>query len=187
MYSAPVIRIAAGISTVPELEWDPSTSSLSIALPSPSFPLVIAFGLGAKLPDVKGGFHFAFPSFKFGSKGEVEEESSSSESDDDGGSGKKKRGFGIDIKAPKLGFGGKKDKKDKKGAQLEVEKPAFSVGAGGDIGGKVQIDKPALPVEVSAPDVHGSASGKFKVYYSRLLHFSSKLTFSYSLVFPNFL
>lgn len=164
VYSAPAIRIAAGISTVPELSWDPSSGSLSIPLPTPSFPLVIAFGIGAKIPDAKGGFHFGLPSFKFGSKGEIEEESSSSESDDEGG--KKKRGLDINIKAPKIGFGigGKKDKKDKKDKKggFEVEPPTFAVGGAVDVGGQVKVDKPSLPVEASAQVPH--AGGKFKVY-----------------------
>jgi hypothetical protein len=105
-----------------------------VQLPELSFPLVIAFGLSAHLPDGKGGFHLAFPSFKFGAKGEIED-SDSSDSDDEE-KAKKKGGFGLDIKAPKLGFGfGKKDKS----GDVEVEKP------------KVE------------GDIHGHASGKFKV------------------------
>jgi hypothetical protein len=42
-------------------------------------PVVLAFGLGLSLPDVKGGFGFSFPSFKLRGTGEV---SDSDDSDD---------------------------------------------------------------------------------------------------------
>lgn len=87
---------------------------------------MIAFGLGLKLPEIKGGFNLSFPSFKFGAKGEVED-SSSSESEDEG-KGKKSRDFGIDIKAPKFGFGGKKDKS----IDVSSDKPSKDV----DLSGK---------------------------------------------------
>jgi hypothetical protein len=125
VYSAPVIRLPSGKTHTPDLEWDPATSSLSINLPDLSFPFVVAFGLGVKLPEVKGGFHLAFPSFKFGAKGEIEDSDSSSDEDDEI---KKKGGFGFDIKAPKLGFGfGKKGKsgdvgiKGKGDADMDVD------------------------------------------------------------------
>lgn len=112
VYSAPIVLLPGGKTITPNLEWD-GTSSLSISLPDLSFPLVIAFGLSAKLPDVKGGFHLSFPSFKFGAKGDVE----GSDSDSDDGAKVKKGGFGLDIKAPKFGFG-----KDKSG-DVDIDKP----------------------------------------------------------------
>jgi hypothetical protein len=90
-------------------------SSLHVHLPDLSIPLVIAFGLAGHLPDVKGGFHLSFPSFKFGAKGEIED--SDSDSDDE----KKKRGgFDLGIKAPKFGFGFGKDKS----IDIDLEKPS---------------------------------------------------------------
>jgi hypothetical protein len=125
VYSAPVFRLPAGKTITPNLEWDPSSSTLSVPLPEPSFPLVIVFGLGLKVPDVHGGFHLALPSIKFGAKGEIED-SSSSDSDDEG-----KRKLGIDIKAPKFGFGlGHKDKS----AEIDV-----AVEASGSTGGKLKV------------------------------------------------
>lgn len=113
----PIVKLASGKTATPKLEWDSSISALSISLPDLSLPLVIAFGLGLKLPDAKGGFHLAFPSFKFGAKGEIED-SSDSDSDDEV---KGKKGFGI--KAPKFGFG----KKDKSAAgKVEAELPEKS-------------------------------------------------------------
>lgn len=103
VYTAPIVRLPSGKTIIPSLEFDnvdPSSPFITVSLPDVSFPIVIAFGLGAKIPDVKGGFHLSFPSFKFGSKGEIED--SDSDSDDDK---KKKGGFGFGIKAPKFGFG----------------------------------------------------------------------------------
>jgi hypothetical protein len=113
VYTPPIVLLPSGKTVIPNLEFDadPSSPSISISLPDISFPAVIAFGLGAKLPDVKGGFHLSFPSFKFGAKGEIED--SDSESDDD--DKKKKGGFGFGIKAPKFGFG--------HGEKVEVDKP----------------------------------------------------------------
>jgi hypothetical protein len=121
VYSSPVIRLPSGKTITPDLEWDPASSSVHIPLPDLSFPLVIAFGLGAKLPSTKGGFHLSFPSFKFGAKGEIED--SSSDGDDDEHKAKKvSGGFGLDIKAPKFGFGfGKKDKS----VEIEAEAPTI--------------------------------------------------------------
>jgi hypothetical protein len=133
VYSAPVLRLPSGKTHTPDLEWDASSGSISISLPDLSFPLVVAFGLGVKIPDVKGGFHFAFPSFKFGAKGEIEGSDSDSDSDDE----KKKGGFGLGIKAPKFGFG----KKDK-----SVD---------------VALEKPKVDTTVALP--HTESSGKIKV------------------------
>lgn len=55
--------------------------------------LVLAFGVG----DAKDGFNFAFPSFKLGAKGDVEDES------EEGDQAKAGFSFGIGCKAPKEG------------------------------------------------------------------------------------
>jgi hypothetical protein len=119
VYSAPVVKLSSGKTITPKLEWDSANSSISIVLPDLSIPLVIAFGVGIKLPEGKGGFNFAFPSFKFGAKGEVEDSDSDSDNE-----GKGKKGFGI--KAPKFGFG--KDKKEKSLEKIDasVELPEKS-------------------------------------------------------------
>lgn len=84
VYSSPVVQLSSNKTVTLPLEWDAASSSISISLPDLSFPLVVAFGLGTKIPDVKGGFGLSFPSFKFGAKGEVEaEEHSGYESDDE--------------------------------------------------------------------------------------------------------
>jgi hypothetical protein len=121
VYSTPVIRLSSGKTATPDLEWDPASASLSISLPDLSFPVVIAFGLGAKFPDVKGGFHLHFPSFKYGAKGEIED--SDSDSSDDEKQSKKSGGFGFGIKAPKLGFGSDKPELDKPKLAASVELP----------------------------------------------------------------
>jgi hypothetical protein len=121
VYSAPVIRLPSGKNVVLDLEWDEPSASISVSLPELSFPLVIAFGLGVKFPDTKGGFHLNFPSFKFGAKGEIED--SGSDSDDEK---KKKGGFGFGIKAPKFGFG-----HSEKG---EIDVPRTSAEISGDVG-----------------------------------------------------
>lgn len=117
VYSAPIIFLSTNKTTSAGLEWDDASSSLSFNLPDISIPLVIAFGLSPKLPDIKGGFHFAFPSFKFGSKGEVEVSDESESSDDEG-----KGGFNLGVKVPK---------------------PKFGFGKGGDKGANVEVDKSA--------------------------------------------
>jgi hypothetical protein len=126
VYSSPVIRLPSGKTATADLEWDPSSASLSITLPEVSFPLIIAFGLGAKFPEVKGGFHLHFPSFKFGAKGEIED--SDSDSSDDEKKAKKSGGFGFGIKAPKFGFGG-----SEKG-EIDVPKAGASAEVSGDVG-----------------------------------------------------
>ena len=102
VYSAPVLRHASKKATIPELDWDAASGTLSFHLPDTAFPLVIAFGVGTKLPDAKGGFGLSFPSFKFGKEDAIY---SSSESEDED----VKKG-GIGLKMPKFGKGGKPPK-----------------------------------------------------------------------------
>jgi hypothetical protein len=134
VYSAPVLRLPSGKTHTPDLEWDGPSSSISVSLPDLAFPLVVAFGLGVKIPDFKGGFHLSFPSFKFGAKGEIEDSDPDSDGED------KKKGLGFGIKAPKFGFG----KKDKSGSV------------------DLDIDKPKSDTSVDFP--HTQSSGKIKVY-----------------------
>jgi hypothetical protein len=105
VYTAPIIRLPSNITRIPDLEWDPSSATLSFNLPDVSFPIIIAFGVAPKLPDVKGGVSFSFPAFKFGAEGELETSDSSDSEDED----KKKRSgtFGFGLKAPKFGKGDK--------------------------------------------------------------------------------
>jgi hypothetical protein len=141
VYSAPVLRLPSGKTHTLGLDWDPASASVTISLPDLSFPLVIAFGLGVKIPDAKGGFHLSFPSFKFGAKGEIEDSGSDSDSDSDSDNDdKKKGGFGFGIKAAKFGFG----KKDK---SIDLD-----------------VDKPKVDSSVELPHIEGS--GKVKVYIS---------------------
>ncbi len=100
VYTAPIVK-SPSKSFTSSLEWDPATSSLSLSLPDTAFPFIIAFGLGARIPEIKGSF---FPSFKFGLGGEVE---GSDSSDDEEKEGKKKIGFSLP------GIGGKGSKKEK--------------------------------------------------------------------------
>ena len=112
---------------------------------------MVAFGLGAKLPELKGGFHLQFPSIKFGAKGEVEDSFSSEDED----STKKRGGFGLDIKAPKFGFGSGKpsaevdveehmeideEAKAKKGFGFDIKAPKLGFGKGKE---DVHVDKPS--------------------------------------------
>lgn len=92
VYSAPAVVLSTNKTISPQLEWDASSSSLSISLPDTAFPLVIAFGLGVKVPEVGGGFGLKL---KFGDKGEVEASSSSSESES--GSKKPKTKFKVNL------------------------------------------------------------------------------------------
>ena len=124
VYTAPVVRHSSNKTSTPDLEWDPASSLLSVVLPDTSFPLVIAFGVGAKLPEVKGGFSFSFPSLKLKGEGE----SSDSESDDDE-DGKKAVGFGFNVKVPRFGKGNEKEKDiaKSKGAKASTSAPKIKV------------------------------------------------------------
>ncbi len=84
VYSPPVAHFASDKTIALPLEFDEATSNISFTLPELTYPIIIAFALGVKLPDAKGGFNFgfAFPKFKFGAKGEVEEESRVSDESD---------------------------------------------------------------------------------------------------------
>ena len=107
VYSSPIVHLSSNATTSMSIEWDAASSSLTLALPDLSFPFVVAFGVSAKLPDTKGGFHLAFPSFKFGTKGEIEalDSESDDEEDDDDDDDKAKGKAGLKI--PKFGFGKK--------------------------------------------------------------------------------
>ncbi len=65
VYSTPVVLLSDGPTIALPLEWDSYASSLSVTLPSLSFPLILGFGIGLKLPEGRGGFELGFPSFKF--------------------------------------------------------------------------------------------------------------------------
>ncbi len=95
VYSAPLVRYPNNHWKTLPLEWDVTTSSLSITLPDLSFPLVIAFGLGSKLPDARAEITFDLRRFLRGKD--------TSPSSDDSGSD---------------------DKTKKKAKQREAEKPA---------------------------------------------------------------
>lgn len=182
VYSAPVVVLPSGKTTTLDLEWDAPSNSIYVNLPDLSFPLVIAFGLGVKIPDVKGGFHLSFPSIKFGSKGEAEDSSSSSESE---GEGKEKKRKGFNIKAPKFGFGGsakasgevEKPHIEKPQAphveqlhfsvdkpQFSVDKPQFSVDKPSVDKPSVELDKPSLNVNAEAPSI-GKPKHKVSIYF----------------------
>lgn len=104
--------------------WDSVTSSIVVPLPDLSFPIVIVFGIGIKIPEVKGGFRLSLP-FKFGSSGkkllglvtevtyslgDIEDSSSEESEDESDGEAKAKGGLSL----PKVGFkiGGKKKESD---------------------------------------------------------------------------
>lgn len=74
VYTSPIARLASATVPLP-LEWDATSSSISVSLPELSFPLVLAFGLGAEKPENKEKFKFTFPWFKFGAYGNVENSS----------------------------------------------------------------------------------------------------------------
>jgi hypothetical protein len=145
VYSSPIVLLPYGKTITPNIEWDAPNSSLSVPLPDLSFPIVVAFGLSDKIPDVKGGFHLSFPSLKLGAKGEIED--SSSESDDE--EKKKKGGFGFGIKAPKFGFG----HKDKPEVAVEATAPKFGV---------VTVETPDVEMAESLPTVEVSADISIK-------------------------
>lgn len=98
VYSSPVVRLASNKTVTIPLEWDARANCINVPLPEQGFPLVIGFGLGAKMPE--SGFGLSFPSFKFGAKGEVElsESSSSSDSEEE----KQKEKPKLDISLPKV-------------------------------------------------------------------------------------
>ena len=72
VYYAPVVLLPNNKTVTLPLDWDAQATTLSIVLPDLTFPVIIAFGLGTKIPDGKHKFGFSFPSLKFGSSGDVE-------------------------------------------------------------------------------------------------------------------
>ncbi len=100
-----MVQLATNKTVTLPLDWEPSSSTLSVLLPDTSFPLLVAFGVGIKIPEVKGGFDFSFPSFKFGKGGEVEESDTTSEDEES----TKKSGISFGFKGkgkaegPKVG------------------------------------------------------------------------------------
>lgn len=177
VYSAPVVRLPSGKTATLDLDWDPSASSISVTLPELSFPLVIAFGLGLKFPDTKGGFHLAFPSFKFGAKGEIED-SDSSDSDDEK-KAKKSGGFGFGIKAPKFGAKGEvkgeikgSDSSDSDDEKKEKHSGGYGIGIKAPKFGFGHAEKP----EVEKPKVEASVA----VSAEKPKHKVTPLSYKYS-------
>jgi hypothetical protein len=116
VYSSPVLRLASNKTITPTMEWNLMTNTLSIPLPDVNIPFIVAFGVGSKVPEVKGGLGFSFPTFKFGAKGDVE-------SGDDAGSEDEREsigGIGFKLKMPQ--FGGKHEKE-----KVVVDIPAPTV------------------------------------------------------------
>jgi hypothetical protein len=63
------LRLANTRSDFHPLNWDAATSSIIVTLPDLSVPVVVAFGVGVKIPDGKIGFGFAFPSLRLSASG----------------------------------------------------------------------------------------------------------------------
>ena len=81
VYSSPVLRLASNKTVTVPLEWDAKSSCINVPLPDQGYPIVVAFGLGPRMPE--SGFGLSFPSFKFGAQGEVDLSESSSDSEDE--------------------------------------------------------------------------------------------------------
>jgi hypothetical protein len=80
VYYAPVALLPTNITKTLPLDWDAHSETLSIVLPDLSFPVIVAFGVGTKIPDAHAKPGFSFPSLKFRSTGERDDDSSSSSS-----------------------------------------------------------------------------------------------------------
>lgn len=94
VYSSPIVQIGNKTVTLP-IEWEPQTNSISVTLPTDSAPpVIVAFGLATKIPKERGSVEFSFPSFKFGTAGEVgpysDSESSEEESEEEDTTSKQK-------------------------------------------------------------------------------------------------
>ena len=73
MYSSPVVRLPSNETVTLPIEWDGENSAISVKLPEGS-PLIVAFGVAAKLPKSKRDFlALLFPWLKFGASGTVED------------------------------------------------------------------------------------------------------------------
>lgn len=73
VYSSPVVLLGSNKTIPLNIDWDGPLSAIAVHLPDLSYPLVIAFGVSAKVPESKAqSRHFSFPSFKFSPSGEVE-------------------------------------------------------------------------------------------------------------------
>jgi hypothetical protein len=82
VYYEPIVLLANNKSVKLPLEWDAQSTTLSVVLPDLSFPVIVTFGLGTKIPDAKSKFGFSFPSLRFvGASGEVEPDEDEDEGD----------------------------------------------------------------------------------------------------------
>lgn len=81
VYSAPLLRLPSGQSSVPRVEWDGTSLSLDIPTTPESYPLVLAFSVVGQKP-AAGPRSLAslFPSLKLREGGEVHDSASSSSS-----------------------------------------------------------------------------------------------------------
>eukprot|EP00026_Physarum_polycephalum_P000009 Phypoly_transcript_00009.p1 GENE.Phypoly_transcript_00009~~Phypoly_transcript_00009.p1 ORF type:complete len:3931 (-),score=966.04 Phypoly_transcript_00009:22-11814(-) len=79
VYYEPIVLQANSKAVKLPLEWDAQASTLSVLLHDLSFPTIITFGLGTKIPDAKGKFGFSFPALRFSASGEVESDEDESE------------------------------------------------------------------------------------------------------------
>ncbi len=104
VYFAPIIHLPSNKTTIATIDWDSATSSILIDLPDLTLPIVLAFGVGVKIPEARGSFGFSFPSFKFGEKGDVESEEEDDEEEEEIHA-KGRAGFGL----PSFKFGKGKD------------------------------------------------------------------------------
>lgn len=87
-YSSPLILLPTGQVVSAPIEWDAENLGISVTLPPSAHPLLVVFGVGAKIPE---NISSLFPSLKIKSKGGKIEVSSSEESGGEGKEPKQKR------------------------------------------------------------------------------------------------
>jgi hypothetical protein len=75
VYSAPIARLPSGETVTLPIEWDAGNSAISVNVPEATTgPIVVAFGITAKLPTSKRDFlSHLFPRLQFDTSGAVKE------------------------------------------------------------------------------------------------------------------
>lgn len=81
VYFAPVVLHSNSKSSQLSLDWDAGSSTLSAQLADLSFPTIVAFGVGTKIPDAKEKVGFSFIR-RTGAPGDEDDDSSSSDEEE---------------------------------------------------------------------------------------------------------
>jgi hypothetical protein len=83
VYSAPLLRLPSGQTSVQHVAWDGTSFSVDLPSTAESYPLVLAFSVVGKKPTGPKTLASLFPSLKIGEEGDVHDSAPSSSSEDE--------------------------------------------------------------------------------------------------------